>query len=238
MDGEPRLEDAFDAVRGAADVDGAIRAVRDLYGLAHCTYHLARTVGETYDSPFVRTTYPDAWVSRYLLRDYIKLDPIVAEGFDRRLPFDWREISVTERVLPMMIDAQAHGLGGQGFSVPITDKAARRALFSVNHTVDAEAWDGFIARCRESLVEVAGQVHRKAVIELYGEADPVPHLGPRELECLVWSARGKEAPAIATILSISEHTARGYLKSARHKLDCATVSQAVARAIQMRMIEP
>ncbi|WP_419459982.1 autoinducer binding domain-containing protein [Agrobacterium tumefaciens] len=56
------------------------------------TYHLSQTTAHVVDAPFVRTTYHDAWVSRYLLRGYVLVDPVVQQGFSRLLPFDWREI--------------------------------------------------------------------------------------------------------------------------------------------------
>ncbi|UXN76124.1 autoinducer binding domain-containing protein (plasmid) [Devosia sp. A8/3-2] len=55
--------------------------MRDHYGLSHVTYHLAQTVVGKVDSPFVRTTYPDSRVARYLLKGYIHIDPITREGF-------------------------------------------------------------------------------------------------------------------------------------------------------------
>ena len=81
-------------------------------------------------------------------------------------------------------------------------------------------------------------IHRKAIYELHGENDPVPTLSPREIECLHWTALGKDYKDIAVILGISEHTTRDYLKTARFKLGCATISAAASRAVQLRIINP
>lgn len=65
---------------------------------------------------------------------------------------------------------------------------------------------------------------------------PLPRLSPRERVCLKWAAAGKTIEDTATILSISERVVRGYLDSARRKLDCLTKTQAVVRAIQLGII--
>ena len=55
-------------------------------------------------------------------------------------------------------------------------------------------------------------------------------LSPREEECLGWIAQGRDVPGTAVAMSLSEHTVRTYLKTARAKLDCVTVSQAIYKA--------
>src|SRR5690606_33622029 len=73
---------AFEAVKASQDVATAIAAVRDIYEVNHVTYHLAQMIAGAYDYPFVKTTYPDAWVARYFLQGYVKIDPVVQEGFE------------------------------------------------------------------------------------------------------------------------------------------------------------
>ncbi|UXN68180.1 LuxR family transcriptional regulator (plasmid) [Devosia neptuniae] len=222
----------------SSTVAEALRTMRDHYGLSHVTYHLAQTVVGKVDSPFVRTTYPDSWVARYLLKGYIHVDPITREGFARSLPFDWDEVETTSSDEPFLIDAAKHGVGSRGCSIPITDKAGRRALVSVNSMLPEVGWRNLMARFLNEWVELGQLIHRIAIAELYGERDPVPALTRREIECLHWTALGKDHRDIAVILSISEHTARDYTKSARLKLGCATLSAAVTRANHLRIISP
>ena len=96
-----KFESAFEQIKAAANVDAAIRILQAQYGLDFVTYHLAQTIASKIDSPFVRTTYPDAWVSRYLLNSYVKVDPIVKQGFERQLPFDWSEVEPTPEAYAM-----------------------------------------------------------------------------------------------------------------------------------------
>jgi len=219
-------------------VEDAIDAFRSHYGVAHTTYHLAQTVMDRLDSPFVRTTYPSAWVSRYLQRNYVKLDPVILEGTIRSLPFDWSELELKPEAVPLFLDARCHGLGASGYSIPVVDKRNRRALFSINSDLTGESWRLLIRSHAVDWAELAYVIHKIAMRELYGlEPDHLP-LSPRELECLTWTARGKDHKEIAIILGLSNHTVLGYLKSTRFKLDCVNLSQATSKAIILRLIAP
>src|SRR6185437_8775089 len=140
-------KDVFEAI-------GAIKAAYGVNGLDHVTYHMAHMIGGNYDHPFVRTTYPDNWVSRYLQRGYVAVDPVVQEGFQRQLPFDWRELTMTEAAMALMTDAHAHGLAMNGYSVPIVDRVGRRALFSINSSMPEPEWSRFTAENAEDLAEL------------------------------------------------------------------------------------
>lgn len=220
----------------ASSVADALIVLQSAYGIEFITYHMASTVIGDIDAPFVRTTYPDAWVSRYLLSGHVRIDPVVREGFLRQLPFDWRELEITPELRAFFEDAFRHGVGRHGLSIPLTDKVGRRAMLSFNAHTSIIDWDKMAATHRSDWLEVAHLVHRKAVFELYGENDPIPALSPRERECLYWSARGKDYKAIAIILGLSRHTTRDYIKSARTKLGCATISAAVSLAVKLRLI--
>jgi DNA-binding CsgD family transcriptional regulator len=234
-----RRREAFsESIASTTMVSSALHLMRDYYGLTHVTFHLAQTVGGEVDSPFVRTTYPDRWVARYLLKGYVALDPIVRTGFSRSLPFDWSEIELIASDRPFLEDALRHGIGGQGYSIPVTDRANRRALLSVNSQLPINSWHILTSRFGQEWIELGLLIHRIAVGELYGDGDAVPALARRELECLHWTALGKDQKDIALILGISEHTVRDYTKSARLKLGCATLSAAVMRAGHLRLINP
>ncbi len=233
-----RFEAFSQRIATANLVSAALSLMRDYYGLTHVTYHLAQTVAGEVDSPFVRTTYPDRWVARYLLKGYVDQDPIVRTGFSRSLPFDWSEAEIVPSDRSFLRDAEQHGIGGQGYSIPVTDRAKRRALLSVNSELPDASWHVLTSRFCEEWIELGLLIHGLAVGELYGGEDPVPTLSRREIECLHWTALGKDQRDIALILSLSEHTVRDYTKSARLKLGCATLSAAVTRAGHLRLINP
>jgi len=236
-DEPPRLDRTFHEIEVAPTVQAALEIFQQAYDIDFVTYHLAQTVADAVDAPFVRTTYRAPWVARYLLKGYVKVDPIVQQGFLRQLPFDWSEIDIPDMAHEFLADAHQNGVGANGYSIPIIDKS-RRALISLNTGAKGHEWSNQVARDRGEWLELAFLIHKKAVFELHGENDPIPQLGPREIECLHWTALGKDSKDIAAILGLSEHTTQTYLKTARFKLGAATISAAIARAIQLRLINP
>ncbi|RAL97213.1 LuxR family transcriptional regulator [Agrobacterium pusense] len=236
-DQSSRLHFAYSGIDACDDVASALAIFQRSYRIDHVTYHLSQTTASLVDAPFVRTTYNEAWVARYLLRGYVSVDPIVAEGFLRQLPFDWRDVEATEATQEFLLDAAGHGIGRNGFSIPVADKS-RRALLSLNSSASDEEWSDIIADARDEWIDLARLIHRKAIFEVFGRHDPVPLLSPREMECLHWLALGNDYKGVGLILGLSEHTIRSYLKSARYKLGCLTTTAATARAIQLRLINP
>jgi DNA-binding NarL/FixJ family response regulator len=63
-------------------------------------------------------------------------------------------------------------------------------------------------------------------------------LNDREIEALMWAARGKTCEEIATIMSIAERTVNFHLNNARDKLGVATRIQAAVKATIAGFIEP
>ena len=109
-------------------------------------------------------------------------------------------------------------------------------MFSLSDNGDPREWKGSLEGVSD-LVEVLGHlIHTKAPQDLVKHYKVVT-LSPREIECLIWAARGKDALTISRILGISEHTGRDYLKSARTKLGCTSIAQAVFIGAKMGIVD-
>lgn len=63
-------------------------------------------------------------------------------------------------------------------------------------------------------------------------------LSEREIETLVWSARGKTSGEIASILGLSKRTVDFHIDNARQKLGVATRIEAVIKAAAAGIIKP
>jgi DNA-binding CsgD family transcriptional regulator len=231
-------EQVISQIESFNSVEQALHCICELYPVGHATYHMLQTVvlDQYVDAPYVKTTYPDKWVARYILKDYIKVDPIVRAGALRSLPFDWSSINPRQDATQMLEDYHSHDLGPFGYSIPITDKKGRRALFSVNSMPTEQLWNELTSRYLKDWLELARILHQKAIFELYGNADPAPSLSKRQIETLNLSAAGLDHKQIAKELNISEHTVRNYQQSLRHKLGATSMTQAVAIASQLKII--
>jgi DNA-binding CsgD family transcriptional regulator len=234
LSAENLLVEAFSIVENCAEIEGVVTKLRDLLGVDHVVYHSSKLEASP-SVPYIRLTYPASWIKRYLQMGYGDVDPIVREGFTRTLPFDWNELTIkgpAER--SFLLDAIAHGIGPHGYSIPVVSKHGYRGLFTISFSRSEQEWVNFLATTQTTLLQIANRIHSRVVIEVFGKDRP--HLTARELECLRWIARGKDATEIAAILDISPHTTRDYLKSVHYKLACVTSAQAVSKAIKLGLL--
>lgn len=223
--------EAFAIIDDAQDVDLAVAGLRDFFSVDHLVYHSSKLGTSPSVEPYIRLTYPADWIKRYLTMNYVDVDPVLHEGFNRTLPFDWSELKVeTAEQGAFLQDALAHGVGPFGLSIPVRSKQGHRGLFSISFSGSEKDWRAFTEAHLETAIEAGNRLHRRVIKEVFGEDHP--HLTQREIECLKLTAIGKDAGDIATILGISPHTARDYLKSVRFKLDCITSAQAVSKAVK------
>ena len=216
----------------------AVQRIANFFRVEFVALHLFRSGEDAQNKPYVRTNYPDAWVSHYLLNDYVRIDPVLQIAERIAGPFCWSTIKPEGQQVQMMEQAVKHGLGQTGFSVRHIDALGRRSVLSFN-AHDAKggpAWAPYLDEMREGLINLVHVVHHMALDEIYADREPLPQLSPREVECLKWTANGKAHTDIAIILDLSEHTIRGYLKDARMKLDCVTLAQAVSKAASLGLI--
>lgn len=226
------------AIIDEQDIERSLKLVCEKLDFRHAVYHLAQNVNMRIDLPYLKSTYPSEWIGHYLHKMYYLIDPVVAQGFSADKAFQWNELEwETPEQKAFLEDAEVHGIGNCGYTIPIIDRSGRRAAFSVTGQDDRYAWAERIHWLDFTLRELAQLFHRRALADLYG-GENIPSLSPREIECLSWTTQGKDASTIAAILEISEHTVRDYLKSARQKLGCATIAQAVYQATKLRLINP
>lgn len=213
-----------------------LEELKEFTGVCHASYQLNPPHISATTAPIIRTTYPPEWIARYLLRDYLLIDPVVQLGFASASPFFWHEMPVDAEQKNFMKDAAAHGVGTDGFVIPVFAEG-RRGILSVTTNLGRADWVASVAEQQFPLRAAANRIHQLLCRDHAHDASP-RLLAKRERECLAWVANGLDAQAIAHQLALSSHTVRGYLRAAREKLGCKTLSQAVARAIRMKQIDP
>jgi DNA-binding CsgD family transcriptional regulator len=153
---------------------------------------------------------------------------------------DWKTLDWSSpQARAMMREAMAHGLGNQGWSVPIWGPQGEFALFCLNHTTDDASWEAFTTRNAKDILVVSHLMHEQAMRIINKETEaPTTELSPRERETLTQLSLGHSRAAVADALQISENTLRAYIDSARHKLGALNVTHAVALALAKGIIVP
>ena len=74
-------------------------------------------------------TYSFQWQTRYFLKQYVLIDPVITNGSKAILPFDWEELPRDDPAIQAFFaDALSHDVGRNGISVPVRN---RRGVYSV-----------------------------------------------------------------------------------------------------------
>ena len=217
-----------------ADLQSAGEALRDKLGIAHVFYHWLDGSGEQ----FRCGTYPGTWQERYVQQNYHRIDPVVSGCFQRFHPVDWKQLDWSSKAArAFQLEAIDHGIGAQGFSIPLRGPNGQFALFTTNHSCADDVWDGFTELHRHELVLIAHYLNEKVLeLESHRVPEPIQALSPREIDAMTLLAVGLSRAQVAENLSISEHTLRVYIESARFKLGALNTTHAVARALSRGLI--
>lgn len=219
---------------GLAALQAASEAFRDHYGIDHVVYHWVDSAGAQYGCG----TYSDDWRQRYLDQNYLRVDPVIIGCFQRFHPVDWKRLDWSSKAArAFQAEAIAHGVGNQGFSVPIRGPNGQFALFTVSHSCDDTTWAEWTGAHRRDLILIAHDFNEKALdIEPERTPEQSQALSPREVDAMTLLAMGYSRAQVADTLSISEHTLRVYIESARFKLGAMNTTHAVARAMSRGLI--
>lgn len=211
-----------------------IGILRDLFQVNHVVYHSVNRQG----APFALATYGAEWADYYEKEKLFKIDPVVLSAFERFHPYNWKSLSWDKKpARRMFMDALDGGVGNQGISVPIRGPHGEFALFSLSHSCADAVWARFIANYMSDLLLIAHFLHQTARrIEHIGTSQEFASLSPRESDALRLLGGGLNRGGVAEKLSISEHTLRVYIESARFKLGAANTTHAVAKAMSQGLI--
>jgi DNA-binding CsgD family transcriptional regulator len=231
------LENFIDQLQGVAthsDLDTAILSLRNELNVEHVVYHSVSSKGDQY----AVTTYEPTWVDQYLGNDYARIDPVVQACLRRFHPVDWKRLNwgkkSAQTFLQEAIDA---GVGNQGFSIPVRGPSGQFALFTVSGRDSDDDWSTYTQDYARSVILASHYINQKALeLELGSDQDDIVSLSPRETDALTLLALGFSRAQAANSLSISEHTLRVYIESARFKMAAMNTTHAVARAMNQGLL--
>lgn len=224
---EPRLQKSEDGV-------AFLKAMLSLYDLSHVSY-IAINVPKA--DQFLHCVYSDHAIRQKITAKPFAIEKLKLAGLLEMGAVDW---SANERLsIELKLRTQdGHGSGAtrRAFSYCLSTLRGETAVFATSRADEAE--DG-AQKAGIPLVEmhVLAKYFHGHILRLNGHDTFASLLmSARELDCLKWTAAGKTAWEASKILGISERTVIFHLNAARKKLDCATTTQAVAKAVATQLI--
>lgn len=184
-------------------------------------------------------SYSPDWIHRYFEARYDTIDPVTQGAARSFAPVDWAALDWSDPARRRFRgEAAEHGIGNQGYTVPVRGPGGQFALFTVNKTCTAAAWEKLLLEGRTDFMLLAHYTHEQA-LRLAGAAPKAPPaLSPRERDALSLLAGGLARARAADRLGISENTFRVYVDSARHKLGALNIPHAIALAAHRGVLAP
>lgn len=229
------LDRLLPATASTTDLLRELRLIVQDLGFEYCSYVLTVPVSLTSPRMIWSSNYPGAWLEHYQEKNYLATDPTIRQASEDARPVVWDSDSATSR-LTFWSEAQEFGIRhgwtmltrGPHMSTGLLSLARPHEAISAAELDDKDMKLVWLAHQAHGLIEAPELTAR-----LPEMAD---HLTEREREVLRWSAEGKTAEETGAILGITERTVTYHVTSAMAKLDVTNKTQAVARALLLKMI--
>lgn len=231
------LLDRIVDIRSETEADAFLAEAKAIYGLANVSYLGVNMPSATYGRHYVKCTYSDAWVRHYLAEDLVNIDPVVRLGLTSAVPLDWADMRMgPDGVRRVFRESEDFGNARHGLTFPVRGAHGETAIFSINVDASDKDWAA-LKRAMLPDFYVLAQYFHNQVLKIGGvKRHPAHDLTERELECLKWAAAGKTTWDTSVILGMSERAVKFCLDGARHKLNCTTKTQAVAKAVALGIV--
>ena len=210
------------------------RVAKDLYRLTSVTYLCANISVVTRGKYYAHCIYSDACIKQFMSQGLLHLD------FTSEVGLRADTVCCESRDDPQDLPADDRGIGAEklrALTLSLRERLGETAIFGITTEMELPEWREqqkiIVRECR-----ILANYFHSHVLRINGhdyEGDIL--MSARELDCLRWTAAGKTAWEASVILGISERTVRFHLNMAREKLDCATTTQAVAKAIVNQLID-
>ena len=226
----------LDGLATPQDVIDAMEESFSLFGFENFIITGLPNPKERFDQVVVLKKWPMGWFDIYAREDYVRVDPIIRLCRKTVQPFEWSEAPFDRALEPRaaeVMDRATDFRMRQGFCLPIHGINGYEACLSMSG-VDLD----LSSRTKPALHLMTMYAFERARQLLSSTVHRSPYLlTPREREILLWAAAGKSAADTGGILGITERTVTAHIASACQKLDAANKTQAVARAMQYRLIK-
>ena len=218
------------------DLKGLIATVKRLipYEFALCGFGMVdRAAGDSFE--VINASYPAQWMELYVARGFDRKDPIVRENARAFGLQYWADTFRKYEDSRLFVTSAADFGLNAGYSYGLRSSSGdRTSLFSfAGRSMERDPRTEFIL---EYVVPHMHQAFSRIVDRDRDRNRQGPQLSVREKEILKWARDGKSTWEISVILSISKDTVKFHIKNIMQKLQAVTRTQAVAVAIEHRLI--
>ena len=229
--GQTTLEMASDLARltSAGSVGLRFQKFAEQLGFQSVACFKVPDPGEPLEQCMHMCTRPQAWVDRYLEKDYVRADPLVHEVFRATGSFRWIDVMnrpgadpIVDQIRSERAEFDLH----DGIVVPIYESKGYAGLVSL-------AGEGEVMPAIKSTLTIASVfLHNRLVTLGREKLLPDDLLTAREIECLTWAAEGKSDWEIGQILKISSKTVNYHIENTKRKFGVPTRVQAIVYAFR------
>lgn len=186
------------------------------------------------------TNLPADWIEHYVKENYSTVDPVIRDAFKARLPISWTEDyrleTLSAEEAQMMADAHDFGIE-RGLVVPIHGPTGEIGMLCLHSELPDSDFSSLVDSSKHDIHLLAHYAHATAQAKLHETALPKPIvLTDREVEILRWTADGKTAWEIGSILNISERTVNFHLQNAMGKFGVHNKTHAAAKAVSYGLL--
>jgi DNA-binding CsgD family transcriptional regulator len=206
------------------------KVAKDLYRVASLEYLGLNISLASRPMHYAHCTYSDSGVRHHISNGPVCIDLITELGLMGPDPIDWKS---EDRPGELDIGDE----GQRALTFRLRPRFGEIAIFGITAEMNRPEWEERKHSLLHEIRVLANYFHGH-VLRINGHnSDTDILMSARELDCLKWTAAGKTAWEASVILGISERTVRFHLNAAREKLECATTTQAVAKAIVNQLID-
>lgn len=190
----------------------------------------------------VNVSYPKEWMALYFKNNFQRIDPIMHTHFSHFKPQIWSKTyqkypDIDPNFLSMaqdfgLIEGLTYGVMEPGNSIgSLFSFAGSSQKLSRRHIAFLEL---IVPHLHQALIRILKEKKKRGILKESGIALP---LSLREIEILNWLKLGKTNWETSVILNISERTVKFHVHNIMRKLNAVTRGHAVAKAIELGIIE-
>lgn len=187
-------------------------------------------------TPIIVHNYSDKWVDCYLENNFSKIDPVITLGSKKFEPFQWskltQNISLNEHEIEYQSIARDFGMN-DGLAIPILGGNGRKSMLSLASDTKNTELPKLLNKNKDQIIALTFAYH--SIVKDFIKDDNIIidriKLTPRERECLLWIAKGKNTHEIASFFNISRRTVIFHLNNAKQKFNVNSIQHLVVKGI-------